>query len=127
MLTRDGRLFHIDFGHFLGNFKKKYGYKREKAPFVFTPAFAAVIGKVDSPEFRQFEDLCCRAYNVLRHNSQLLITLFYLMMSCGIPELEKQEDIYWLRDKLALNLDDDAASARFRELIHVSLHTKTTL
>jgi len=28
MCTRDGRLFHIDFGHFLGNFKKSTSRKR---------------------------------------------------------------------------------------------------
>ena len=53
MVTKDGRLFRmffggnsgvinvdIDFGHFLGNYKKKFGFKRERAPFVFTPDFA---------------------------------------------------------------------------------------
>ncbi len=44
MLTRDGKLLHIDFGHFLGNFKSKMGIRRERAPFVFTPAFAAILG-----------------------------------------------------------------------------------
>jgi phosphatidylinositol-4,5-bisphosphate 3-kinase len=46
MLTRGGRLFHIDFGHFLGNFKSKYGYRRERAPFVFTPQ-VRLIPKVE--------------------------------------------------------------------------------
>jgi phosphatidylinositol-4,5-bisphosphate 3-kinase len=36
MLTEMGHLFHIDFGHFLGNFKTKLGIQRERAPFVFT-------------------------------------------------------------------------------------------
>ena len=30
MLTTSGHLFHIDFGHFLGHFKSKYGIKRGK-------------------------------------------------------------------------------------------------
>jgi phosphatidylinositol-4,5-bisphosphate 3-kinase len=42
MVRRNGQLFHIDFGHFLGNYKKKFGFKREKAAFVFTPDFAKV-------------------------------------------------------------------------------------
>jgi phosphatidylinositol-4,5-bisphosphate 3-kinase len=44
MLKKNGNLFHIDFGHFLGNYKAKFGIKREKAPFIFTPAFAHVLG-----------------------------------------------------------------------------------
>ncbi len=28
MMKKTGELFHIDFGHFLGNFKWKYGIKR---------------------------------------------------------------------------------------------------
>ena len=44
MLSEAGHLFHIDFGHFLGNFKSKFGIKRERAPFVFTPDFAYVLG-----------------------------------------------------------------------------------
>lgn len=60
MLKVTGHLFHIDFGHFLGNlyliiffidwkqkghFKTKFGFEREKAPFVFTPQFAHILGK----------------------------------------------------------------------------------
>ena len=40
MITRDGHLFHIDFGHFLGNIKKWAGISRERAPFILTPEFA---------------------------------------------------------------------------------------
>jgi len=89
MIRRDGAFFHIDFGHFLGNFKKKFGYKREKAPFIFTPALARVLDGLDSPMYKRFESVCCRAYNVLRKHSNLIITLFFLMVNCGIPELRR--------------------------------------
>ena len=44
MLKNNGQLFHIDFGHFLGNFKQKFGFKRETAPFVMTPHMETVLG-----------------------------------------------------------------------------------
>jgi phosphatidylinositol kinase/protein kinase (PI-3 family) len=41
MIDIKGNLFHIDFGHFLGNVKKikGTGIQRESGPFVFTKRF----------------------------------------------------------------------------------------
>ena len=127
MVTRSGRFFHIDFGHFLGNFKYKLGYKRERCDFVFTPQFAHVLGGTDAaPMFKLFVDHACRAYSILRRNGNLLITLFSLMVSCGIPELQTVGDIKWLQDKLMLGLSDEAASAHFTSKIQDALNTKAT-
>jgi hypothetical protein len=30
-----GRFFHIDFGHFLGHNKYKFGWNRDREPFIF--------------------------------------------------------------------------------------------
>ena len=126
MLKRTGELFHIDFGHFLGNFKWKYGIKRERAPFVFTPAFAAVLGGEGSRTYNRFVDLAVSAFNVLRKNSSLLVTLFSLMVSCGIPELQREEDISYLRDNLMSGESDEVAGQRLREIITQCLHTRST-
>ena len=50
------QLFHIDFGHFLGNFKSKFGLKRERAPFVFTSHFEHIItkGGKDLDNFKRY-------------------------------------------------------------------------
>jgi len=50
-ITKNGELFHIDFGHFLGHFKYKFGIKRERAPFVFTSEFLNVLGGDKSEKY----------------------------------------------------------------------------
>jgi phosphatidylinositol-4,5-bisphosphate 3-kinase len=126
MLTKDGRLFHIDFGHFLGNFKKKFGVKRERAPFVFTPDFAYVMGGKDAPDFNRFLDLCARAYNVLRKHANIFINLFAMMLSTGIPELRTTDDIQYLRDAFSLDLNEQQAAQKFTELVYESMSSRTT-
>ena len=44
MVSRDGCYFHVDFGHFLGHFKAKFGVKREASSFVLTPHMETVLG-----------------------------------------------------------------------------------
>lgn len=129
MLKKTGELFHIDFGHFLGNYKSKYGYKREKldGQFVFTPAMAAVLGGKGSSTFKEFEKLCCQCLLILRRKAGVLITLFSLMLSCGIPELQSEDDIIYMKDRLMLELEDDKDVEReFKKIIHSSLGTRTT-
>lgn len=81
MVTRPGNLFHIDFGHFLGNFKSKLGIKRERAPFIFTPQFAYVIGGKGTETFKFFEQTCSNAYNIIRKHARLFIVLFQMVFS----------------------------------------------
>jgi phosphatidylinositol kinase/protein kinase (PI-3 family) len=126
MLTRDGKLFHIDFGHFLGHFKKKFGIEREKAPFVFTPQYAHVLGGPGSERYRLFEEICARAYNIVRRHSDLFINLFSMMLSVGLVELKSIEDVLWLRKTLNVEMGEEEAAAHFKKLIEVSLKTKTT-
>ena len=73
----------IDFGHFLGNIKRKFGIKRERAPFVLTPDFVYVMGTKTSERFAKFQDICCQAYIILRRNAYMFINLFAMVL--GIP------------------------------------------
>lgn len=58
MLSNTGHIFHIDFGHFLGNFKWKWGIKRERTKFLFTLEMAFVMGGKDGKLFKKFEEYC---------------------------------------------------------------------
>lgn len=126
MVTRDGCLFHIDFGHFLGNFKSKFGFKRERAKFVLTPDFAYVMGGKGSEGFRRFESLCVKAFNILRQHSSLFLNLFSLMLSSGIPELRTVADIFYLRESFLLHKSEDEAGAEFVQWINECLNCKMT-
>jgi phosphatidylinositol-4,5-bisphosphate 3-kinase len=112
MVQKDGHFFHIDFGHFLGNFKSKFGINRERAAFVLTPEMAFVIGGEkfrESVKYRQFLALCTEAYMILRAHASLLETLFTLMVPAGMPELMEQQDINYMREQL--HLEKSAADA----------------
>ena len=96
MMQEDGHLFHIDFGHFLGNFKqKKVGIikiDRERSPVVFTPQMLHVLNpkadKFSGVQVERFLDVCYATYGLLRDRASEFITLFTLMVTAGLPELK---------------------------------------
>ena len=45
-----GRFFHIDFGHFLGHFKTKYGFERDVEPFIFSREMRYFVTQFKSNE-----------------------------------------------------------------------------
>ncbi|XP_013393974.2 phosphatidylinositol 4,5-bisphosphate 3-kinase catalytic subunit beta isoform-like [Lingula anatina] len=130
MIKRTGQLFHIDFGHFLGNFKSKFGIKRERVPFVLTNDFVHVINKSPHEDsFKRFRKCCERAFMCLRKKGNLLVTLFTMMLSTGLPELTCMKDISYLNDTLVLNYSEDEALKHFRSKFDEALKNswKTSL
>jgi len=124
MVTEKGQLFHIDFGHILGNFKSKLGIKRERVPFVLAHDFVHVINKGKTNEkkdFEMFRKLCDRAFLILRKRGHFIITLFALMLHSGLPELTSRNDLHYLRDSLALHLTDEKATQQFRSKFNKAL------
>uniref|UniRef100_A0A8C2X3Z3 phosphatidylinositol-4,5-bisphosphate 3-kinase n=1 Tax=Cyclopterus lumpus TaxID=8103 RepID=A0A8C2X3Z3_CYCLU len=131
MIRETGQLFHIDFGHFLGNFKRKLGINRERVPFILTYDFVHVIqqGRTNNSEkFERFREYCERAYKILCRNATLFVNLFAMMKAAGLPELTSFKDIQYLKDSLALGKSEEEAlknfKVKFNEALRESWKTK---
>ena len=81
MIKQSGHLFHIDFGKFLGDAQMIGNFKRDRTPFILTPDMVFVINGGDKPtqKYHDFVDLCCKAFNIIRKNGNLLLNLFALV------------------------------------------------
>ena len=139
MIRKTGELFHIDFGHFLGNFKtKKLGLvtvNREKAPFVFLPAMKYVIEynyKSQTSDnkhlYSKFVEYCLGAYMALRIRHRLLFNLFLLMVPSVMPELVQTGDIHYMRDQLHLyDVKQDQVESHIIKTLKKCLNDKTRI
>lgn len=119
MIMKNGQLFHIDFGHILGHFKEKFGIRRERQPFVLTHDFINVITKgrqsqTRSEEFEKFKGYCEEAFLILRKYGSFIISLFAMMISTGLPELQSEKDLNYLKETLKLDLSEEEARDHFR-------------
>ena len=123
MIKRSGHMFHIDFAKILGNAQMFGTFRRDRAPFVLTPDMAFVIngGYQPSSRFQDFVDLCCKAFNVIRRHSNLLLNLLSLMLNSGISCLSQVADLKYIRDSLLPDSSEGEATASFTRLIEASL------
>jgi len=123
MIQENGIFLHIDYGHILGNFKEKLGFKREWSKFVLDQTMVNFCKQYNMEE--EFKYFCVKAYNILRKNANRLINLFFIMSSSGMPELYTLNNIKYFRDMLKLDKkNDEDAGNYFLCLINQSKNDK---
>ena len=123
MVKKSGHIFHIDYGKFLGDHQMVGNFKRDRSPFVLTPDMVYVINgceKKPTEKFHEFVDLCCKGFNVIRQNGNLLLNLFTLMASSGIPGVT-YDAVRYVQRALLPDLSDSEAAATFARMIEESL------
>lgn len=123
MVQDNGVFLHIDYGHILGNFKEKLGFKREKSKFVLDQTMVNFCKQVNMEE--DFKNFCVKGYNILRKNSNRLLNLLMVLSSCGMPEMYCMNNIRYFIDNLKLDKkNDEDAGNYFLCLINQSKNDK---
>lgn len=118
MMTTDGRMFHIDFGHILGHGKTKLGIQRDRTPFVLTEHIVNVVVKGakngrETHEMSKFKQLTVDAYYYLWEYRTLFLSLFSMMRSMKLPELSTEQDLDYLKFALCVNTNDRKEAEAF--------------
>uniref|UniRef100_A0A7S2QCL9 phosphatidylinositol 3-kinase n=1 Tax=Zooxanthella nutricula TaxID=1333877 RepID=A0A7S2QCL9_9DINO len=119
MVTRDGCLFHIDFGFILGKDPKPL-----MPPMRICKEMVEGMGGFSSPGYTSFKAKCCQAYKILRRHSKLIINLLYLMVDSGIKDMigDPQFVILKVEQKFQALLDDEQCEEHFVSLIDSSVN-----
>eukprot|EP00053_Salpingoeca_punica_P017396 m.167592 g.167592 ORF g.167592 m.167592 type:complete len:821 (+) comp17196_c0_seq2:270-2732(+) len=119
LITKDGRLFHIDFGYILGRDPKPY-----PPPFKLNKDMVEGMGGSGSDEMKRFRSHCYNAFLILRRHANLVLNLFALMVQSSIHDiaLDPDKTVIKVQEKFRLDLSEEKAVQRFQELIDESIN-----
>jgi len=119
LLTKTGKLFHIDFGYILGRDPKPM----PPPPMKLTREMVEAMGGTSSDLYREFLNLSHTAFLHLRRHSNLILNLFSLMVDANVPDiaLEPDKTVKKVQDKFRLDLSDEEAVHYIQNLIELSV------
>uniref|UniRef100_A0A0B7AR12 Phosphatidylinositol 3-kinase catalytic subunit type 3 n=1 Tax=Arion vulgaris TaxID=1028688 RepID=A0A0B7AR12_9EUPU len=119
LLTKSGKMFHIDFGFILG-----------RDPKIMAPSMrlnrqmVEAMGGYDSEHFQRFKVFTYTAFLALRRSANLFLNLFSLMVDSNIPDiaLEPDKTVKKVQEKFMLHLNDEQAVQYIQSLIDDSVN-----
>ncbi|XP_010636317.1 phosphatidylinositol 3-kinase catalytic subunit type 3 isoform X2 [Fukomys damarensis] len=119
LLTKTGKLFHIDFGYILGRDPKPL-----PPPMKLNKEMVEGMGGTQSEQYQEFRKQCYTAFLHLRRYSNLILNLFSLMVDANIPDiaLEPDKTVKKVQDKFRLDLSDEEAVHYMQSLIDESVN-----
>jgi len=119
LLTKTGKLFHIDFGYILGRDPKPL-----PPPMKLNKEMVEGMVATQSEQYQEFRKQCYTAFLHLRRYSNLILNLFSLMVDANIPDiaLEPDKTVKKVQDKFRLDLSDEEAVHYMQSLIDESVH-----
>jgi len=117
MLTKSGKLVHIDFGYILGRDPKPL-----PPPMKLSKEMIEGFGGVTSEHYQEFRKECYTAFLYLRRHASLILNLFGLMVDASVPDiaLEPDKTVRKVQDKFRLDLSEEEAVQYMQNLIDVS-------
>lgn len=120
LMTKTGRLFHIDFGFILGR-----DPRLRRPPIKITREMVDAMGGMDSENFYKFCSFVRTAFLHLRRHSNLILNLFSLMVDANVPEiaLEPDKTVQKVQDKFKLELNDEQAAHYITEQVEQSVRS----
>jgi len=117
LLTKSGRLFHIDFGYILGRDPKPM-----PPPMKLSSEMIEAFGGMQSDHFQEFRRECYTAFLSLRRYANLILNLFALMVDASVPDiaLEPEHTVRKVQEKFRLDFTDEEAISYMQDLIDES-------
>jgi hypothetical protein len=113
MLTKDGILFHIDYGFILGKDPKPL-----QPPMRLDHYMIEALGGAQTQQFEQFKQLCVIAFNCLRRHVSLFMIMLTLVVKAlpeitdfGVNYTQSDLEAFVIERFLPGQSDDEAATA----------------
>ncbi|KAJ1732308.1 phosphatidylinositol-4- kinase, partial [Coemansia biformis] len=126
MVDDQGHIVHVDFGFILDI--APGGITFESAPFKLTTEYIQVMGgSPDAQPYRQFCELCIKAYLASRPYADKIIQLVALMLDSGLPCFKGEITLAKLRARFQLDKTERDAAQFMADRISDSYENKRTV
>lgn len=125
MVTKDGNMFHVDFGFILGKNPPMKGMM--VPPIRINKPMILGMGGVKSNNYQAFKLKATEAFIYLRKHRHFMLDVVMMMVDAKIPDLpieECQSVLNKMNERFMPELSDEEARNKFNEIIEESVNAQ---